>query len=195
MAAITFVRHGITDYNIEMRAQGHTQNPLNAEGRAQAALVAKRLTEMQWDVFISSDLNRARETAEIISAAIGKPVDFFDLRLREMDRGKIAGTIEEERVARWGENWNELDMDQESHESMRMRGIDFVRDIAARYAGKNVLVVTHGYFLGQTLKELMKDEFTGNGLHNTSVTTIAHNGEKWEYLLYDCIRHLSKNNA
>lgn len=193
MTTITFVRHGITDHNVEKRAQGHTQNPLNETGRAQAALVAKRLSEEQWDVFISSDLRRARETAEIISAAIGKPVDFFDERLREMDRGKIADTTEEERVARWGENWNELDMGQESHESMRARGVDFVRDIASRYAGRKVLVVTHGYFLGQTFKELMKDESTGNELRNTSVTTIIPNSENSEYLLYDCVRHLSEN--
>jgi probable phosphoglycerate mutase len=190
MAVITFVRHGITNHNIEKRAQGHTQNPLNDEGRTQAQFVARRLSEEQWDVFISSDLRRAQETADIISAAIGKPVDFFDPRLREMDRGKIADTTEEERVARWGGNWKELDMDQETHESMRVRGISFIQDIASRYAGKNVLVVTHGYFLGQTLKELMKDESTGNELRNTSVTTIAHNGEKWVYLLYDCARHL-----
>ncbi|TMV46302.1 histidine phosphatase family protein [Paenibacillus mesophilus] len=193
MAAFTFVRHGITDHNIEKRAQGHTQNPLNDEGRAQAALVAKRLSEERWDVFISSDLRRARETADIISAAIGKPVDFYDTRLREMDRGKIADTIEEERVARWGENWKELDMGQESHESMRKRGIDFIQDIASRFPSKNVLVVTHGYFLGQTLKELMEDELTGNEMRNTSVTTIAHNDEKWEYSLYDCVRHLSEH--
>ncbi|MEF3302150.1 histidine phosphatase family protein [Paenibacillus sp. GYB003] len=194
MVAITFVRHGITDHNIEKRAQGHTQNPLNAEGRAQAASVAKRLSEGQWDAFISSDLRRARETAEIIAAAIGKPVDFFDPRLREMDRGKIADTTEQERVARWGDNWKELDMGQESQESMRSRGIGFIRDMASRYAGKNVLVVTHGYFLGQTLKALMNDETTGNELRNTSVTTIAHNGGKWEYLLYDCVKHLDETN-
>jgi probable phosphoglycerate mutase len=190
MAVITFVRHGITDHNIEKRTQGHTQNPLNEEGRAQARLVAKRLSETQWDVFLSSDLRRARETAEIISAVTGKSVDHFDLRLREMDRGKIADTTEEERVARWGENWNELDMEQETHESMRTRGISLIQDIASRYAGKNVLIVTHGYFLGQTLKELMQDESTGRDMRNTSVTTIARNGEKWEYLLYDCTRHL-----
>lgn len=193
MAVITFVRHGITDHNIEKRAQGHTQNPLNEEGRAQAQFVAGRLSEEQWDVFISSDLRRARETADIISAAIGKPVDCFDPRLREMDRGKIADTTEEERVARWGENWKQLNMGQETHESMRARGIGFIQDIASRYAGKNVLVVTHGYFLGQTLKELMKDESTGNELRNTSVTAIAHDGEKWVYLLYDCIKHLPES--
>nr|WP_276510137.1 histidine phosphatase family protein [Paenibacillus qinlingensis] len=113
--------------------------------------------------------------------------------MREMDRGKIADTIEAERVARWGENWNELDMNQETHESIHARGIDFVRDIASWYAGQKVLVVTHGYFLGQTFKELMKDESTGYELRNTSVTTIINNGEKSEYVLYDCIRHLSEN--
>ncbi|GAA3412429.1 histidine phosphatase family protein [Paenibacillus hodogayensis] len=190
MAVITFVRHGITNHNIEKRAQGHTQNPLNEDGRTQAQFVAKRLSEEQWDVFICSDLRRARETADIIAGEIGKPVDDFDPRLREMDRGKIADTTEEERVARWGENWKELDMAQETHESMRMRGIGFIQDIASRYAGKKVLVVTHGYFLGQTLKELMRDELTGSELRNTSVTTIAQDGEKWVYLLYDCISHL-----
>ncbi|MBD2862371.1 histidine phosphatase family protein [Paenibacillus oceani] len=190
MAVITFVRHGVTDHNLEKRAQGHTPNPLNAEGRAQAQLVAGRLAEEQWDVFISSDLRRARETAEIIAAAIGKPVDCFDPRLREMDRGKIADTTEEERVARWGSAWKELDMGQETHESMRARGIGFIEDIASRYAGQNVLVVTHGYFLGQTLKELMKDESTGGDLRNTSVTKVVCNDGKWAYRLYDCVRHL-----
>ncbi|RKN86117.1 histidine phosphatase family protein [Paenibacillus ginsengarvi] len=190
MAVITFVRHGVTNHNIEKRAQGHTQNPLNEEGRAQAQLVARRLSEEQWDVFLSSDLRRARETADIVAAAIGRPVDEFDPRLREMDRGKIADTTEEERVARWGKNWKQLDMAQETHESMRARGIGFIQDIASRYAGKRVLVVTHGYFLGQTLKELMQDESTGSELRNTSVTTIAHDGEKWGYLLYDCTKHL-----
>ncbi|WP_028551618.1 histidine phosphatase family protein [Paenibacillus sp. UNC451MF] len=190
MTTITFVRHGITDHNIEQRAQGHTQNPLNETGRVQAALVAKRLSDEQWDVFISSDLKRARETAEIISDEIGKPVDFFDERLREMDRGKIADTIESERIERWGANWRLLDMGQETNESMRSRGMSFIEDIASQFVGKKVLVVTHGYFLGQTLKELMKDESTGNDMSNTSVTTIEHNGKQWEFLLYDCIKHL-----
>jgi len=190
MVTITFVRHGNTDHNIENRAQGHSQNPINETGRAQATLLAGRLSEEQWDVIISSDLRRARETAEIISRAIGKPVDFFDERLREMDRGKITDTIESERVQRWGKDWSLLDMGQETDESMRARGIHFVRDIASRYRDKRVLVITHGYFLGQTLKALMQDETTGNNLHNTSVTTIAHRGGRWEYLLYDCVKHL-----
>lgn len=168
MVEITFVRHGLTDHNLENRAQGHIQNPLNETGVKQASIVAKRLSKEKWDHFISSDLKRARQTAAIIADEIGKPVDFFDERLREMDRGKIADTIEEERVARWGKNWRELDMKQETDVSMRARGREFVEDIAQRYPGEKVLVVTHGYFLGQTLKELMQDESTGNQMRNTS---------------------------
>jgi len=195
MAEITFVRHGVTDFNLEKRAQGHTQNPLNETGRRQAALVAERLSAEHWDVLISSDLKRAHETAEIISAAIGRPVDFFDERLREMDRGRIAGTIESERIERWGKHWRNLDMGQETHDSMRARGMSFVEEIASRFAGKKVLVVTHGYFLGQTLKALMRDESTGNDLHNTSVTTIVRVGGKWEYLRYDCVKHLPEHSS
>jgi probable phosphoglycerate mutase len=190
VATITFVRHGNTDFNNEKRAQGHINNPLNATGRAQAAEVAKRLAEEKWDILISSDLLRARETAEIVSAALGMPIASFDVRLREMDRGQIEGTIESDRVARWGKDWKNLDLGEETHESMRARGIDFIEDISQKYAGKKVLVISHGYFLGQTFKELMKDESTGNELRNTSVTTIAKNGGKWEYVLYDCVRHL-----
>lgn len=193
--SITFVRHGETDHNLENRAQGHTQNPLNETGRAQAALVAKRLSAEQWDVFISSDLRRARETAAMISAEIGKAVDFYDERLREMDRGKIANTIESERVACWGPDWQKLDMGQETDASMRARGRQFVEEVAERFAGKRILVVTHGFFLGRTLKEIMQDESTGNKLRNTSVTTITYNGGRWVYTLYDCIKHLENSTV
>ena len=190
MTTITFVRHGNTDHNLENRAQGHLNNSLNATGFQQAEAIAKRIAEESWDVFISSDLLRARQTAEIISRTLGMPITAFDVRLREMDRGQVENTIESERVARWGPNWKDLELGQESIESIRARGLDFINDTAVRYAGRKVLVVTHGFFLGQTLKALMQDESTGNHLKNTSVTTIAHKGDRWEYVLYDCVRHL-----
>jgi probable phosphoglycerate mutase len=190
MATITFVRHGNTNHNLENRAQGHLNNPLNEAGIRQAEAVAKRLAEEPWDVFLSSDLVRARQTADIISQAIGMPIGGYDVRLREMDRGLIEDTTEAERVAKWGPNWHELDMKQETMESIRRRGVEFIEETVVKYAGKKVLVVTHGFFLGQTLKELMKDESTGEHLRNSSVTTIAKRDGRWVYDLYDCVRHL-----
>ncbi|TNJ64443.1 histidine phosphatase family protein [Paenibacillus hemerocallicola] len=81
-------------------------------------------------------------------------------------------------------------MGEESQASLRERGMSFIRDITAQYPGKKVLVISHGIFLGQTLKALLRDETTGDNLHNTSVTTVAHDGDRWEYVLYACTRHL-----
>lgn len=190
MTTISFVRHGMTDYNLEKRTQGHRQNPLNDTGRAQAAAVARRLAGESWDLLMTSDLLRARETAEIISAEVGIPISVFDSRLREINRGLIEGTIEEERIAKWGKDWRQLDLGEESESQVRERGMHFVRDTFARYPGNKILVVSHGILIGQTLKGLMEDETTGVNLKNTSITTITQNGHRWAYLLYDCTKHL-----
>ncbi|RKN81981.1 histidine phosphatase family protein [Paenibacillus ginsengarvi] len=193
MTTITFVRHGITDFNREKRAQGHLSNPLNETGILQAKTVAKRLAGENWDVMFSSDLWRARQTADIIAEELGIPVSRFDVRLREIGRGQLEGTIEEERIARWGPNWRELDLGEESHESVRERGKRFVGEVAAQYAGQNILVVSHGFLIGQTLKAIMQDETTGERLGNTSVTAVVRSGNRWEYQLYNCMRHLDPN--
>lgn len=190
MTTITFVRHGNTDFNREKRTQGHLHNPLNETGIRQAEAVARRLSGENWDVLLSSDLMRARQTAEMISAALRMPVTSFDARLREIGRGRMEGTTEEERIAKWGAVWRDLDLGEESHASLRERGMSFIRDITAQYPGQKVLAISHGVFLGQTLKALLQDETTGDNLSNTSVTTIAHNGQQWEYVLYACTRHL-----
>lgn len=191
MTSITFVRHGNTDWNNERRAQGHSHNPLSEIGRAQALAVADRLAEESWDVLISSDLLRAKATAAAVSARIGLPVSHFDQRLREIGRGQIEGTTEEERVRKWGLYWHELDLGQESLEALRARGLDFALDAVRRYPGKRVLAVSHGLIIGQTLKGMMADETTGNDLKNTSVTTVIYEEGGWRYGLYNCVRHLA----
>ncbi|MCZ8514395.1 histidine phosphatase family protein [Paenibacillus filicis] len=188
--SITFVRHGNTDWNNEKRSQGHLNNPLSVYGREQAQLVALRLAEERWDVLFSSDLLRARETAEAISAKT-VPINGYDVRLREIDRGKLQGTTEAERIAIWGEGWKELDWGEESAESVRARVLHFIDDMMRLYPGKRILVVSHGFLMGQALKGLLKDESTGDQLGNTSVTTVVCNNGQWEYELYNCQRHLS----
>ncbi len=190
MTTITFVRHGITDHNVEGRAQGHTQNPLNELGVRQAKLVGKRLAGQPFDVFLSSDLLRARQTAEIISRETGLIIDAYDERLRERDRGQLSGTIVEDRIACWGENWRRLKFGEESDEQLRLRGRLLIADLLDKYWNKHILAVTHSYFLGQLLKDLFADETTGNKLRNTSITTIRQSGDSWIYIDYDCVEHL-----
>jgi probable phosphoglycerate mutase len=186
---ITFVRHGNTDFNREQRAQGQIHNPLNDTGRAQARRVGERLAEEEWDVLMTSDLLRARETAEIISAAIGVPIARVDTRVREIDKGQITYTVESERIAKWGPDWHKLDLGEESDEAIRKRAVSFVNEVVAKYPGKKVLVVSHGYTMRQLFMELLKDE-TLAVIENTSVTTLAPTEDGWECLLFNCTKHL-----
>jgi broad specificity phosphatase PhoE len=88
---ILLARHGETDDNREpIRVQGFTDTPLNDTGRAQAAALAHRMAEAGLRSVWSSDLSRARETADIVAAALGLAVS-LDERLREAYRGRWEG--------------------------------------------------------------------------------------------------------
>jgi len=68
------VRHGSTLWNSERRFCGHSDIPLSLEGRAQARWLARRLRAQPVTTIYTSDLLRAQQTAEIISAKILHPV-------------------------------------------------------------------------------------------------------------------------
>ena len=63
MLEIWWVRHGTTDWNTVKRWQGHTDLPLNENGRSLARLLAPRLADIPFDECWSSDLQRSAETA------------------------------------------------------------------------------------------------------------------------------------
>lgn len=193
MTFIGIVRHGITDWNIQGIAQGSADVPLNDAGRMQAAAVAERLAgEEPWDMIVSSDLARAKETAEIISQKLALPISFFDTRLREMNGGEIEGTTEEQRVEKWGADWRKLDLGMESKEAVAQRGVDFIENISADFAGKRVLVVSHGGWIGITLRKLLPERFGKTNLENTSLTLLQYSENNWDCPLYNCIKHLEK---
>ena len=83
-------RHGRTEWNATGRFQGQLDPPLDEEGRRQAALAAPHLLAAglppEETVVVSSDLNRAAETAEALSALLGVPLR-LDARLREHGMG------------------------------------------------------------------------------------------------------------
>src|SRR6185437_12303991 len=94
----------------------------------------------------ASDLKRTKETAEIISAAIGAPVH-FDPRIRETNVGSMSGKPlddfqklfprKEDRFTKSNEEG------AESLADVRTRAWDFLRDTEAKHAGKNILIVSH----------------------------------------------------
>jgi probable phosphoglycerate mutase len=108
VSGLWLARHGETDDNREpIRVQGFTDTPLNDTGRGQAAELAERVVPLGIASLWCSDLQRARETAEIVGGRIGlEPT--LDPRLREANRGVWEGRRfidiereEPERYAAW----------------------------------------------------------------------------------------------
>jgi probable phosphoglycerate mutase len=146
---LLLVRHGETDWNRERRFQGHADPPLNDAGREQAHELAETLAGEGIDAIYTSDLQRARETAEILAARFGSEV--VALReLREIDVGDWQGLtwpeIEQRHpdgAARWhrdGHGWD----GGETYDQLRERIVAALRGIAERHPGQRVLVVGHG---------------------------------------------------
>src|ERR1019366_1741101 len=88
---VFMTRRGETDWNVEGRWQGHTDTPLNENGRAQARAVAEALRSEGVPAIVSSDLARAHETAQIIGASLGIAVAYVDADLRERMFGVFEG--------------------------------------------------------------------------------------------------------
>jgi broad specificity phosphatase PhoE len=95
LRGIVLARHGETDDNREpIRVQGFSDTPLNDTGRREAAELAERIAA-RGDIrsLWSSDLSRARETAEIVSRRCGLGEPRLDARLREANRGAWEGHL------------------------------------------------------------------------------------------------------
>jgi broad specificity phosphatase PhoE len=136
VTTLLIVRHGETDWNAERRWQGHADVPLNERGREQARVLADELTSHRIDAIYTSDLSRARETADIVSARLGVPV-VVDPALREIDVGPLEGLTAEE--AKAFEGWHGEPI--ESHSERIMRALC---RIAEAHPRGRVLAVTHG---------------------------------------------------
>ena len=102
-------RHGQTDYNATSRYQGHLDVELDDVGRAQAARAARVLAALSPSAIVSSDLMRARETAQALAELTGLAVQ-TDKRLREIDLGAWQGLTVDEVAVRFpdeAEQWSE----------------------------------------------------------------------------------------
>jgi glucosyl-3-phosphoglycerate phosphatase len=148
VTTLLLVRHGETDWNRDGRWQGHSDTSLNDLGREQARQVATQIGDV--DVIYASDLARARETADIIAATLGREVR-TDERLRERSFGAWEGLsapeIEEqfgEELARWRVGKGPGALDSEPFEAFASRVRSFVDDVVACHPQETVLVVSHG---------------------------------------------------
>jgi broad specificity phosphatase PhoE len=148
VTTLLLARHGETDWNRDGRWQGHSDTPLNELGRVQARELAESLDGI--DAVYSSDLARARETAEIVAARLGLEVQ-ADERLRERSFGAWEGlTMEEiersfeEAHGRWRSGEGHGADDAEAFDAFAARVGSFLDDVLRRHPEETVLVIGHG---------------------------------------------------
>ncbi len=158
MTRFCLIRHGQTDWNLEGRYQGQSDVALNSVGKTQAHTLARQLSGQSFSAIFSSDLIRARETADILAAVLKAPVN-VDPRLREINQGEWEGQLVEVLRAKYNGLW---EMRTTDPTGMRAPGGETVSEVAARmYAAMDdianqfpegaVLITSHGFALATVI--------------------------------------------
>jgi broad specificity phosphatase PhoE len=163
---LILLRHGQTDYNVTGRMQGHLDSVLTSVGHEQAAAAAPVLAALEPDRVVSSDLQRAVDTAEVVGAACGLPVK-FDARLRETHLGEWQGHTVAEidgdypgAIAAWRSDPTWAPPGGESRVAVVARSRPVVDELDAEFADSDeasstVLLVAHGGLIAGLVTGLM----------------------------------------
>jgi broad specificity phosphatase PhoE len=197
---VYLVRHGATDWNQAGRIQGQLDVPLNAEGRAQAQLVAQRLVSVAATALYSSDLLRAYETAQIIGQATGLAV-IQKPGLREMHFGTWQGlTVQQIRerdpeiyAARRENPYEVPPPGGQTWQQFYQQAVRTLHDILQETDAQRLIVATHSGVCTVLGLEALGLGYTGKrtfGNANCAVHTIAIEGERWQAVALNDVSHL-----
>ena len=138
---------------------------LTARGRREvvrAASVLKRGRGV--DLIFASDLRRTRETAEIVGRTLGVAIE-FDPRIREFNVGEFNGRPirdYERFIGERGGRWVKRPSGGETWRDVRKRTVAFLKDCERKFAGKTILIVSHGdplFVLKGALRGLSEEEY------------------------------------
>jgi broad specificity phosphatase PhoE len=196
VTALILIRHGETDWNRDRRIQGATDIPLNDTGREQArataALLRERLDASLPATIVSSDLARARETAEIIAGELGLAAPRAYRGLRERSYGEAEGVGLDEFRERWGDSYTAEVPGAEPWAELRTRGIAAlgraVRDHrrATAPAASSLIVVSHGALIREMIRHATADELppAGERLLNGSAHDFVYERDHLRLVAY-----------
>ncbi len=148
---LLLIRHGETQWNIQNRFQGHGDSPLTLKGREQGKALGQRLQGLPFDAIFSSDLSRARETAELILKFTGHQLK-TDQRLRERNYGILEGLRLVKIASRYPDILNRLENNDpdfvipegESYRQLYLRCTGFLEEMLADRPGTTLVLVVHG---------------------------------------------------
>ena len=195
-------RHGQTDYNVNRRIQGQVDIPLNAEGIAQASAAATVLAGHRIHTIVSSNLERAQQTAEQLRLLTGVEIE-IDSRLRERSFGCWEGLNAQEleqqwpgEYARWRNGLDPVGVDVEPRNDVGNRVAQAVFDAVAvaqarsdvETPGDTIVIVSHGSALTMGVVRvlgLQPAEFFGfRGMDNCHWAELVPSVRGTGYLLW-----------
>lgn len=200
MTRLCIVRHGETAWNAEHRVQGQLDVPLNAVGLAQAEAVGRALGGEKFDAIYSSDLSRARQTAEPVSGLLGLPIE-LDPGLRERHYGIFQTLTYPEVRVRYAEDWARFERRDplfsfrtgESLEDFSQRSLSIVNRIARTHPGKHILIVTHGGVLNEIHRHIHNTPVSAPRdfrIPNCGINRVVHDSGAWSIESWADVAHL-----
>jgi broad specificity phosphatase PhoE len=182
---IFLARHGETEWNRVGRWQGRTDIPLSEVGRAQARELGERLRGRGIVEIHTSDLSRARETAEIVAATLGLARVGVDPRLRERGFGCFEGLTRQECADRHPDAWQRYLVDRRVTPPDAEPQADVVSRVVAALTAVTasadhtgpLLVISHGGAIRSFIHAT-----TGTApppLHNAALFLATHDGTRF----------------
>ena len=202
---ILLIRHGETPWNAARRLQGHIDIPLNELGLQQAAALGQALAGEPLAAILSSDLQRARQTAQAVAELQQLPVQ-TDILLRERCYGAFEGLLYADIAARYPHEyaqWQARQIDAvmpsgerqaESFRQFYARANGAIARWAARYEGQTIAIVAHGGVLECAYREavgMTLDSPRDFQVKNASVNRFSYADGKLHLVHWGNIEHLS----
>ena len=134
---------GVTSYTTGMEVA------LTAQGKEETIAEAQKIKERNIDVIISSPFLRTRQTAEIVAGEVGIPVGdiIYDERIRELNVGEFEGKPWKDYIEFFEsheERFTKRPQGGETLAELKHRMGEFLYEIEQKYAGKNILIISHG---------------------------------------------------
>ena len=206
-----FIRHGKTEWNLEMRFQGASgDSPLLETSIDELKRLGKHLSNVQFDRIYSSDLPRACHSAEIIQSENQHQIGIVSTpELREWSLGHLEGKeIARAKAAYPQQMWAfRHDLSQfdhqlfgaESVDQTTQRTISFVKSLKGKDF-QNILIVGHGANLTASIRRLLGYETSllrkDGGLANASVTILETDDfDSFKLLTWNNLDYLSTDET
>ena len=179
---LLLVRHGETEQNKNYIIQGHTDTDLNAQGIKKAAATAEFLKDFDYHHIYSSDLRRAKKTADFIANHLNLEINESE-KIREINFGNWEGLNLEEISDKFPEAlkaWKEDPLTNgppggENITQFAARINMFFNELLEIHQGEKIIVVTHGGVIKMYLREVLEvnaDSFEVFQIDNTSLTEL-----------------------